>query len=220
MQRVFPREADAAMHLDRAARHMQEAFGDVGFRQRRGPAGLVGFVVERVRCEPVQAASRLDLHREIRELMPQRLEHRDLPAELLAFLAVLDRHVETATGATKRIRRQQHQCRILDPGRHPLALGKPLERSACELKLIEAARAVDPTHPRADGAAGTREHQPQAAACETDHQQVRIVPGRHVRLDAGEHVFAIERPLLVQPVVGRAAAGFSQGDVAGHRARR
>src|SRR5688572_3011294 len=114
MHVVLPGEADSAVNLDAIAGRMAVRVGAVclghGRRERRvrhvvrhRPTGVVR---DRLR------ALHLDQH--VGALVLDRLKAPDRPAELLADLRVLDRHVEDALGAAAHLGAEPHLAAVDD----------------------------------------------------------------------------------------------------------
>src|SRR5205814_1498632 len=85
-------------------------------RDRGGARRLAWPVVVRVRGVPYERARRLDLRDHLRRHVLEGLERADGPAELLAHLRVLDRHLERALGAAEAVGRDQQRTEIDETG--------------------------------------------------------------------------------------------------------
>ena len=125
VQVVLPGEADAAVDLERGARHAAPGLAGVGLGAGGGERGGLGLVVERPRRPQDGRPRPLDLEQHLRAGVRDGLVGADRAAELLALLGVGDRHLHRPLGDADRVGRVHHrrlQPRALDVGAERLAL--------------------------------------------------------------------------------------------------
>ena len=145
---VLPREADAAVHLQRRRHHPLRRVGAPDLRGRRGDR-RVGVVGADAPCRPVDArAHPLDVDEHVGAAVLHGLEAPDRAAELDPLLRVLDRHLERP-GPRRRASRPRRTSR---PGRASAATAsRPAEaaRRACRRSGASPARGCGPSPARA-----------------------------------------------------------------------
>ncbi|PYO25216.1 MAG: hypothetical protein DMD85_04445 [Candidatus Rokuibacteriota bacterium] len=110
MQVELPREADAAVHLDRLAADLPRRVVDVGLGHRGRELAVLGAAVEGPRGVVGRRVRVLDLEQHLGALVADGLEGADRLAELLAHLRVLHRHVETAARGAEHLCGHAHRA--------------------------------------------------------------------------------------------------------------
>src|SRR5207244_2676361 len=96
VQRVLPREAGAAVHLDRALARPNGGLGRERLRGRRGYRRLLVLLGNAPGGPVGERARELRVGVRVRKLVRDRLVDADRPAELLARLRVFDTELEDA----------------------------------------------------------------------------------------------------------------------------
>ncbi len=208
------------MGLDRVARRLHEAIGDVRLRQRRRARRLLEDVVEGVCGIPVETARRLDLDRHVRELVLERLEVADRHAELLARVRVLDRHLDTAARAAEGIGREQDQSRVAHPARCRGSVREDLARSVLQRQLAEPARAVDALDRLALDALRAPLDDAERTAGQPDHRHVGQTRIRNVALGAAHQRAGRDAPVLGLPARVALGKGDRRDRLAGGELRQ
>ena len=116
VQRVLPREADAAVHLDRALARGDRGLGGERLRGGRSERGAFVLLRDAPRGPVDERARELDVGVRLRERMGDGLVRADRLAELLACLRVLDAEVERPLRDAERLggHRGPQARRLLD----------------------------------------------------------------------------------------------------------
>ncbi len=199
---ALPGEADAAVRLDRVARDLLRAVGDVGLRERRRARRLGRRVVEGVRRVPPEPARRVDVERHVRELVLHRLELRERLAELLARPDVGGGHAHELVRRAEGVGGEQHaRARRRGGRRRPSRAARRAAPS--KVDAGERPAAVE-RRLRRDAHAAAGLDQRERAAAAADHEQLRALGLGHERLLAA-HAAAreLEAPLRRQPAPAR-----------------
>ena len=117
VQVVLPREADAAVHLQRRAHHALRRVGAPRLRGRRRDVRLGVAGADAPRRPVDRRAHALDVDQHVGAAVLHRLERPDRPAELHAVLGVLDRDVERARRAAEQVGRGEGRAPVEQPAR-------------------------------------------------------------------------------------------------------
>src|SRR5581483_9949058 len=161
VQWMLPREAGAAVHLDRALARGDRGLDREGLRGSCGDGALLVVLGDAPRGPVGERAGELDVGVRVRELVRHRLIDADRLAELLARLRVLDAQLERALCNSERLgRHRRTQARRLlrpvaadPPERAPRVDGR--ERLAAVPAVREAVQLDDAVLPRNVGEVGT-----------------------------------------------------------------
>ncbi len=188
----LPREAHAAVGLDVLLGRVEIglAGADAGRRRGHGKLGRVG----RQRPRPVERVRprQLDRHVHVGELVLDRLERGDGPAEGEAADGVLARHVERGLAATHLLEGDQHRCPVeqaLDEGPARSGLAERLRRRVREGDRCHRSGGIDRFERRPAHAGGVQIHQVERHATTVPrrhHGEIRHVPIDHRSLGPGE----------------------------------
>src|SRR5580765_4163621 len=126
---VLPREADAAVDLDALAGGVTVGVGAVGLRHCGRERRLGDVVRDRPRGVVRRRLRALDLDEHVGAFVLDRLEAADRPAELLAHLRVLDRHLEDALRAAAHLGAETDLAAIDDAVEELPALARVAEHA-------------------------------------------------------------------------------------------
>ena len=175
VQVVLPGEADPAVHLDRGVGNAPAGVGGVGLRHRGRQRQRLGLGVGGPGRAVDGGAGVLGLEQHLRAAVRDRLVGADRPAELLAVLGVLDRHLHRPLGDAGRLGGKRDAEPVEDGvvvglgGRQRVLGGDP---DAVEADRVEAAGDVDRGR-RGDGdAVGAALDQVAAAVGGGDEEEV------------------------------------------------
>ena len=186
---VLPGEADPAVHLDRGVGDAPAGVGGVGLGHRGGQRQRLGLGVGGPGGAVDGRARVLGLEQHLRAAVGDRLVGADRPAELLAVLGVLDRHLHRPLGDPGRLGGERDAERgRRRAGSRPSAgqrvLGGDLD--AVEAHRVEAAGQVDRGLRRDGDAVGAALDQVAAAVGGGDEEEVGARGVHH------QHLLAVE----------------------------